>query len=29
MATGTDIKTYFNGAWHDGDLPTIKAAAAV
>ena len=24
MATGTDIKTYFNGAWHDGDLPTIK-----
>ncbi|HCQ56691.1 MAG TPA: branched chain amino acid aminotransferase, partial [Sulfitobacter sp.] len=25
MATGTDIKTYFNGAWHDGDLPTIKA----
>lgn len=26
MATGTDIKTYFNGAWHDGDLPTIKAA---
>ncbi|MFG6564657.1 branched-chain amino acid aminotransferase [Sulfitobacter sp. 1A13421] len=26
MATGTDIKTYFNGAWHDGDLPTIRAA---
>lgn len=26
MATGTDIKTYFNGAWHDGDLSIMKAA---
>lgn len=26
MATGTDIKTYFNGAWHDGDVPIMRAA---
>ncbi|MBL4812554.1 MAG: branched-chain amino acid aminotransferase [Rhodobacteraceae bacterium] len=26
MATGTNIRTYFNGAWHDGDLPIIRAA---
>jgi branched-chain amino acid aminotransferase len=26
MATGTDIRTYFNGQWHDGDLPIMKAA---
>ena len=26
MATGTDIRTYFNGQWHDGDLPIMRAA---
>ncbi len=26
MANGTHIRTYFNGAWHDGDLPVMKAA---
>lgn len=26
MATGTQIKTYFEGAWHDGDVPIMKAA---
>ncbi len=26
MATGTNIKTYFNGAWHDGDIPIMRAA---
>ena len=26
MATGTNIKTYFDGTWHDGDLSVIKAA---
>ena len=26
MATGTHIKTYFEGAWHDGDVSVIKAA---
>ncbi|MHC0052410.1 branched-chain amino acid aminotransferase [Actibacterium sp. D379-3] len=26
MATGTNIRTYFNGTWHDGDLPVMKAA---
>ena len=26
MATGTNIKTYFDGTWHDGDLSIIKAA---
>lgn len=26
MAFGTKIRTYFNGAWHDGDVPVISAA---
>lgn len=26
MATGTNIRTYFNGAWHNGDVPIISAA---
>ena len=26
MATGTNIRTYFQGAWHDGDVAVIKAA---
>jgi branched-chain amino acid aminotransferase len=26
MATGTHIRTYFNGQWHDGDLPVMRAA---
>ena len=26
MAVGTHIKTYFNGAWHDGDVPIMRAA---
>ncbi|WP_323767194.1 branched-chain amino acid aminotransferase [Marinovum sp.] len=26
MATGTDIRTYFDGHWHDGDLAVMKAA---
>jgi len=26
MATGTHIKTYFNGAWHTGDVPVMHAA---
>lgn len=26
MATGTNIRTYFNGAWHDRDLPVMRAA---
>lgn len=26
MATGTNIKTYFNGTWHDGDVPVMSAA---
>ncbi len=26
MATGTNIKTYFDGTWHDGDVSIIKAA---
>lgn len=26
MATGTNIRTYFNGAWHEGDLPVMRAA---
>ncbi len=26
MATGTNIRTYFNGQWHDGDTPIIRAA---
>ncbi|QFT59016.1 Branched-chain-amino-acid aminotransferase [Sulfitobacter sp. THAF37] len=26
MATGTNIKTYFNGQWHDGDHMIMRAA---
>lgn len=26
MATGTNIRTYFEGAWHDADLPVMRAA---
>jgi len=26
MATGTNIRTYFEGKWHDGDVPLMKAA---
>ena len=26
MATGTNIRTYFQGAWHDGDVPIMRAA---
>jgi len=26
MATGTNIKTYYNGTWHDGDVKTMSAA---
>lgn len=26
MAVGTNIRTYFNGAWHDGDTPVMRAA---
>jgi branched-chain amino acid aminotransferase len=26
MATGTNIKTYYDGAWHDGDRMVINAA---
>ena len=26
MATGTDIRTYFEGTWHEGDIPVMKAA---
>jgi branched-chain amino acid aminotransferase len=26
MATGTNIRTYFNGQWHKGDVPIITAA---
>ena len=26
MASGTDIRTYFNGRWHEGDIPVMKAA---
>lgn len=25
MAAGTNIKTYFNGTWHDGDVPIMNA----
>ena len=25
MATGTNIRTYFNGTWHDGDTPIMSA----
>ena len=26
MATGTNIRTFFNGRWHDGDVPIMSAA---
>lgn len=26
MATGRNIRTYFNGTWHDGDVPIMRAA---
>ena len=26
MATGSNIRTYFNGQWHDGDVPIMRAA---
>ncbi|MBF9034569.1 branched-chain amino acid aminotransferase [Rhodobacterales bacterium HKCCE2091] len=26
MAVGTNIKTYFGGEWHDGDVPIMRAA---
>ena len=26
MAVGSTIKTYFDGTWHDGDAPVIRAA---
>ncbi len=26
MATGTDIYTYFDGSWHAGDVPIMRAA---
>ncbi len=26
MATGSNIRTYFNGSWHDGDVPIMRAA---
>ncbi|MEL6641948.1 MAG: branched-chain amino acid aminotransferase [Pseudomonadota bacterium] len=26
MATGTHIRTYFEGQWHDGDVPIMRAA---
>ncbi|MEO0866478.1 MAG: aminotransferase class IV, partial [Pseudomonadota bacterium] len=26
MATGTDIRTYFEGTWHDGDVMIMRAA---
>ena len=26
MATGTEIRTYFEGAWHEGDVPIMRAA---
>ncbi len=26
MATGTNIRTYFEGAWHEGDVPLMRAA---
>ena len=25
MATGTNIKTYFDGVWHDADVPVMRA----
>ncbi len=26
MAVGKTIRTYFNGQWHDGDVPIMSAA---
>mgnify|MGYP001812084665 CR=1 FL=1 len=26
MAFGSNIRTYFNGTWHDGDVPIMRAA---
>jgi branched-chain amino acid aminotransferase len=26
MATGTQIRTYFQGSWHEGDVPIMRAA---
>lgn len=26
MATGTNIRTYFDGTWHEGDIPVINGA---
>jgi len=26
MATGKNIRTYFEGTWHDGDIPIMRAA---
>ena len=26
MATGTDIRTWFEGTWHEGDVPIMRAA---
>ncbi len=26
MATGSDIRTWFEGRWHEGDLPVMRAA---
>ena len=26
MATGSNIRTYFEGTWHEGDLPVMRAA---
>lgn len=26
MATGTNIRTYFDGKWHNGDVPVLSAA---
>ena len=26
MATGTNIRTYYNGTWHDGDVMVMRAA---
>ena len=26
MATGSNIRTFFNGTWHDGDVPVMRAA---
>ena len=26
MATGTNVRTFFNGSWHEGDVPIMNAA---